>query len=71
MKVSRGVEQGVKPSVEDLAVDRYRCQESVEVQKHWTQDKRLNRSAKCQEAIEEAEAISIDPAGVKEQSGLQ
>ena len=43
MKVSRGVKQGV----EDLAVDRYRCQVSVEVRKHQTQEMRLNRSTRC------------------------
>ena len=66
MEVSRGVD----PSVENLAVDRYRCQESVEVQKHWTQEIRLNRSTKCQEAIERTRIFSIDPLGVKEVSRL-
>ena len=40
---SRGVELGV----EDLAIDRYRCQASVEVQKHQTQEMRLDRSTRC------------------------
>ena len=40
---SRGVEEGV----EDLAINRYRCRVSVEVQKHQTQEKRLDRSTRC------------------------
>ena len=61
MKVSRGV----KPGVEDLAVDRYRCQVSVEVQKHQTQEMRLNRSTRCQEAVERSETFSIDLEGIE------
>ena len=52
MKVLRGVEQGVEPGIEDMAIDRYRCRASVEVQKHQTQEIRLDRSIKCREAIE-------------------
>ena len=66
MKVSRGVELGV----EDLAVDRYRCRENVKVQKHQTQEMRLDRSTRCQEAIEGTETFSIDPPGVEEVSRL-
>ena len=62
MKVSRGVEQGV----EDLAIDRYRCRASVEVQKHQTQEIRLDRSTRCREAIEGTGSFSIDPPGVEE-----
>ena len=62
MKVSRGVEQGV----EDLAIDRYRCRASVKVQKHQTQEIRLDRSTKCREAIEGTGSFSIDPPGVEE-----
>ena len=43
IEVSRGVELGV----EDLAVDRYRCRENVKVQKHQTQEMRLDRSTRC------------------------
>ena len=50
MKVSRGA----KPSVKDLAVDRYRCQASIEVQKHQTQEMRLDRSTRCRGGVEEA-----------------
>ena len=64
MKVSRGVEQGV----EDLAIDRYRCRASVEVQKHQTQEIRLNRSTRSQEAIEGIGTFSIDPPSVEEVS---
>ena len=52
MKVLKGVEKGVEPSVEDLVVDRYRCREGVEVLKHQTQEIRLDRFTKCREAIE-------------------
>ena len=63
MKVSRGVE--------DLAVDKYRCRESVEVQKHQTQEMRLDRSTRCREAIEGIGTFSIDPPGVEEVSRLR
>ena len=66
MKVSRGVEQGVQLSVEDLAVDRHRYRESVEVQKYRTQEMRLDRSTRCQEAIEGTGTFSIDPPGIEE-----
>ena len=62
MKVSRGVE----PSVEDLVVDKYRCQESVEEQKHQTQEMRLDRSTNCREAIEGIGTFLIDPPNVEE-----
>ena len=67
MKVSRGVE----PNVEDLAVDRYRCRESVEVQKHQTQEMRLDRSTRCRDAIEGTGTFSIDPPDVEEVSRLR
>ena len=54
--------------VEDLAVDRYRCRASVEVQKHQTQEIWLDQSTKCQEAIEGTGTFSIDPPGVEEVS---
>ena len=66
MKVPRGVEQGVEPSVEDLAIDRYRCQESVKVPKHQAQEMRLDRSTWCREAIEGIGTFLIDPPGVEE-----
>ena len=52
MKVLRGVKKGVKPSVEDLVVDRYMCWANVKVQKHQIQEMRLDRSTRCQESIE-------------------
>ena len=70
MKVLRGVEQGVEPGIEDMAIDRYRCRASVEVQKHQTQEIRLDRSIKCREAIEGTGTFSIDPLGVEEVSRL-
>ena len=70
MKVLRGVEQGVEPGIEDMAIDRYRCRASVEVQKHQTQEIRLDRSIKCREAIEGTRTFSIDPPGVEEVSRL-
>ena len=62
MKVSRGVE--------DLAVDKYMCRASVKVQKHQTQEMRLDRSTRCGEAIEGTGTFSIDPPGVEEVSRL-
>ena len=56
MKVSRGVEQGV----EDLAVDRYRCRASVEVQKHHTQEMRLDRSTGYRGGVEMAISKSLE-----------
>ena len=35
-----------------MAVDRYRCRESVEVQKHQTQEMRLDRSTRCRGGVE-------------------
>ena len=61
MKVSKGV----KPGVKDLAVDKYSCRASVEVQKHQTQEMRLDRSTRCREAIEGTRNFSIDPPGVE------
>ena len=63
--MSRGVEQGVKLGVEDFAIDRYRCRASVEVQKHQTQEIRLDRSIKCREAIEGTGTFSIDPSSYR------
>ena len=71
MKVLRGVEQGVEPGIEDMAIDRYKCRASVEVQKHQTQEMRLDRSIKCREAIEGIRTFSIDPPGVEEVSRLR
>ena len=71
MKVLRGVEQGVEPGIEDMAIDRYRCRASVEVQKHQTQGIRLDRSIKCREAIKGTGTFSIDPPGVEEVSRLR
>ena len=71
MKVLRGVEQGVEPGIEDMAIDRYRCRASVEVQKHQTQEIRLDQSIKCREAIEGTGTFSIDPPGVEEVSRLR
>ena len=71
MKVLRGVEQGVEPGIEDMEIDRYRCRASVEVQKHQTQEIRLDRSIKCREAIEGTGTFSIDPPGVEEVSRLR
>ena len=62
---SRGVEKGVELGVEDLAVNRYSCRASVEVQKHQTQEMRLDRSTRCREAIEGTETFLIDPLGVE------
>ena len=66
MKVSKGV----KPGVKDLAVNKYRCRASVEVQKHQTQEMRLNQSTRCREAIKGTGTFSIDPPGVEEVSRL-
>ena len=65
MKVLRGVE----PGIEDMAIDKYKCRASVEVQKHQTQEIRLDRSIKCREAIEGTRTFSIDPPGVEEEIG--
>ena len=65
--MSRGVNQGV----EDLAIDRYRCRASVEVQKHHTQEIRLDRSTRYREAIEGTGTFSIDPLGIEEVLGLR
>ena len=62
MKVSKGVEPGVK----DLSVDRYRCRASVKVQKHQAQEMRLGRSTKCRKAIKGIGNFSIYPLGVEE-----
>ena len=58
---SRGVEQGV----EDFAIDKYKLQASVEVQKHHTQEIRLDLSTRCREAIEGTRTFSINPLGVE------
>ena len=71
MKVLRGVEQGVEPGIEDMAIDKYKCRASVEVQKHQTQEMRLDRSIRCQEATEGTRTFSIDPPGVEEVSRLR
>ena len=71
MKVLRGVKQGVEPGVKDLAVNRYRCRASVKVQKHQTQEMRLDRSTRCREAIKGTGTFSIDPPGVEEMSRLR
>ena len=70
MKVSRGVQQGVELGVEDLAIDRYKCRASVKVQKHQTQEMRLDQSTRCQETIEGTGTFSINPPGVEEVSRL-
>ena len=70
MKVLRGVEQGVEPGIEDMAIDRYKCRASVEVQKHQTQEMRLNQSIRCREAIKGIGTFSIDPPSVEEVSRL-
>ena len=57
---SRGAEQGVEPGVEDLAINRYRCRASVEVQKHQTQEIRLDRSTRCREGVEIAIRKSLE-----------
>ena len=77
MSITR-VEQFLKPrhmlaikiAVDDLAVDRYRCRASVVVQKHQTQEMRLDQSIRCRKAIEGTGTFSIDPPGVEEVSRL-
>ena len=59
MKVSGGVEK--------MVIDRYRYRGT----NHQIPDQNLDRSTKCQEAIEEAEAFSIDPPGVEKLSRIQ
>ena len=60
MKVSKGVKKGVEPGVEDLAVDRYRCRVSLEVQKHQTQEIRLDQSTKCRDCDKKKLGSSTD-----------
>ena len=63
--------RSAEPGVGDLAIDRYRCRASVEVQKHQTQEMRLDRSTRCREAIEGTGTFLIDPPGVEEVSKLR
>ena len=67
MKVLRGVKTSVEEGVEKMVVDRYRYRG----RNHQILDQNLDRSIRCREAIEEAEAFSIDPPGVEELSGLR
>ena len=67
MKVSGGVETSVKEGVEKMVVNRYMYRGTHQQ----IPDQNLDRSNKSQEAIEEAEAISIDPAGVEKLSRRQ
>ena len=69
--MSRGVKKGVKPSVKDFAVDRYRCQASVKVQKHQTQEMRLDQSTRCRKAIEGPGTFSFDPPAFEDLSRLR
>ena len=62
---------GVETGVEDFAVDRYRCQASVEEQKYQTQEMRLDRSTKCQEVIEDPGTFLFDPPAVEDLSRLR
>ena len=54
-----------------------KCLSTVEVSRKYRarrnqiQEQKLDRSTKCREAIEEAEAFSIDPPGIKELLGLR
>ena len=54
--MSRDVEQGV----EDLAVDRYKCRANVKVQKHQTQEIRLDQSTKCRDCDKKKLGSSTD-----------
>ena len=64
---SRGGETGVEHNRRRQMQVSRRCRGT----QHQIPNQNLNRSSKCQEAIEEAEAFSIDPPGVEKLSGLR
>ena len=71
MKVLGGVEISVEKGVERNGLRQIQVSKRCRGTQHQILDQNLDRSSRCREVIEEAEAISIDPAGVEEQSGLR
>ena len=69
MQVSRGIETPIEEGVEKwsstIEVSR-RYRETT----HQNQEQKLNRSTRCQEAIDDADPFSIDPPGIEKLSGL-
>ena len=68
--MSRGNETPIEEGVEKWS-------STVEVSRryrgttHQNQEQKLNRSAQCLEAIEDADPFSIDPPGIEKLSGMR
>ena len=69
--MSRGVEICVEIGVEQNEHRQMHMSKRCQGTKHQTQEKGLDRSTKCQKAIEETGDFLIDPLGVEELARLQ
>ena len=70
MQVSKGIKTPIEEGVKkwSLTAEVSRRYRGIT---HQNQEQKLDRSTRCQEAIEDADPFLIDPPGIKKLSGMR